>query len=90
MWLDGSMSIDADQYERLRDHDRRLTAIEYNLKRVMAQLRIDWQEPPQANSMPQEALDFLARGDKLRAMQVLVTKLGVSLADAKAMVDGKR
>lgn len=84
------MSIDADQYERLRDHDRRLTAIEYNLKRVMAQLRIDWQEPPQANSMPQEALDFLARGDKLRAMQVLVTKLGVSLADAKAMVDGKR
>ncbi len=90
MWLDGSMSIDADQYERLRDHDRRLTAIEYNLKRVMAQLRIDWQEPPQANSMPQEALDFLARGDKLRAMQVLVTKLGLSLADAKAMVDGKR
>lgn len=84
------MSIDADQYERLRDHDRRLTAIEYNLKRVMAQLRIDWQEPPQANSMPQEALDFLARGDKLRAMQVLVTKLGLSLADAKAMVDGKR
>lgn len=90
MWLDGSMSIDADQYERLRDHDRRLTAIEYNLKRVMAQLRIDWQEPPQANSMPQEALDLLARGDKLRAMQVLVTKLGLSLADAKAMVDGKR
>jgi len=84
------MSIDAEQYERLRDHDRRLTAIEYNLKRVMAQLRIDWQEPPQANSMPQEALDFLARGDKLRAMQVLVTKLGLSLADAKAMVDGKR
>lgn len=56
----------------------------------MAQLRIDWQEPPQANSMPQEALDFLARGDKLRAIQVLVARLGVSLADAKAMVDGKR
>lgn len=82
--------MDADQNERLRDHDRRLAAIEYNLKRVMAQLRIDWQEPPQATSLPQEAIDFLARGDKLRAIQVLVTKLGVSLADAKAMVDGKR
>lgn len=84
------MSIDADQNERLRDHDRRLAALEYNLQRVMAQLRIDWQEPPQANAMPQEALDFLARGDKLRAIQVLVARLGVSLADAKAMVDGKR
>ena len=56
----------------------------------MAQLRIAWQEPPQATSLPQDAIDFLARGDKLRAIQVLVAKLGVSLAEAKAMVDGKR
>jgi ribosomal protein L7/L12 len=84
------MSTDANQNERLRDHDRRITAIEYNLKLVMAQLRIDWQEPPMAHSMPQEAIDLLARGDKLRAIQVLVTKLGLSLTDAKAMVDGKR
>lgn len=82
--------MDANQNERLRDHDRRIAAIEYNLKLVMAQLRIDWQEPPASNSMPQEALDLLARGDKLRAIQVLVTKLGLSLVEAKAMVDGTR
>lgn len=84
------MSTDANQNERLRDHDRRITAIEYNLKLVMGHLQIAWQEPPESTSMPQEALDFLARGDKLRAIQVLVTKLGLSLADAKARVDGTR
>lgn len=83
------MSMDANQNERLRDHDRRLAAIEYNLRLVMAQLRIDWQEPAAASGLPQEARDFLAKGDKLRAIQAVVTKLGVSLAEAKAMVDGK-
>lgn len=84
------MSTDAIQNEMIRDHEKRLGAIEYNLKVVMARLQIEWQEPPAASSMPQEALDYLARGDKLRAIQVLVAKLGMSLGDAKAMVDSKR
>lgn len=83
------MSTDAMQNEMLRDHDRRLAAIEYNLKRVMGHLQIAWQEPPAA-SLPQEALDAMARGDKLRAIQVLTQKLGIGLAEAKSIVDGKR
>ncbi len=81
------MSRDAIQNEVLRDHDARLAAIEYNLKLVMVRLQIDWQEPPPSNLLPQEALDYMAKGDKLRAIQVLVTKLGVSLTEAKAMVE---
>ena len=84
------MSTDAMQNDMLRDHEKRLAAIEYNLRLVMAQLRIDWQTPPESGALPQEALDFMAKGDKLRAIQVLVAKLGVSLADAKAMVERGR
>lgn len=84
------MSTDAMQNDMLRDFDRRLAAIEWNLRRVMGQLRVDWEEPPASDSLPQEALDFLARGDKLRAIQVLVTKLGIGLAEAKARVETGR
>lgn len=84
------MSKDAIQNEMLRDHERRLAALEYNLGRVLAHLRLDWEAPPTADSLPQEALDLLARGDKLRAIQVLVTKLGLSLAEAKARIDRGR
>lgn len=84
------MSTDAIQNEMLRDHERRLAALEYNLGRVLAHLRLDWESPPAPDSLPQEALDLLARGDKLRAIQVLVTKLGITLAEAKLRVERGR
>jgi hypothetical protein len=90
LWLDAAMSTDTIQNERLRDHDRQLAAIEHNLKLVMAHLLIEWQQPTGTYGMPQEAIDLIARGDRLRAIQVLVRQLGISLAEAKAMVDGKR
>jgi ribosomal protein L7/L12 len=81
-------STDHSQNQRLVDAERRLTAIEYNLRRVMAVARVDWQEPPSPNDeLPREVLDALAARDKMRAIQELVRLRGLSLSDAKKIVD---
>ncbi len=69
--------------------EERLAALEYNVRRLMALQRVDWEQPPVPGALPQEALDYLARGDKLSAIKVLTAR-GMSLGDAKAMVEGKR
>lgn len=80
-------STDHSQNQRLIEAERRLAAIEYNLRRLMAVAKVDWAEPPPSNALPPQVLEALAAGDKMRAIQELVRRLGVSLTDAKAMVD---
>lgn len=70
--------------------EERIAAIEYNLRRLMALQRVDWEEPPVPASLPQEALDHLARGDKLDAIKALADKLGIGIAAAKEMIERKR
>jgi hypothetical protein len=81
------MSTDGMQNDMLRDHQQRLAAIEYNLKRLLAIQRLDWELPPVSNAFPPEVLEHLARGDKLMAIKVLTQKLGIGLAEAKGMID---
>lgn len=84
------MSTDHSQNQRLIESERRLIAIEYNLRRLMAITKVEWQEPPPSNDLPPEVLEALAAGDKMRAMQELVRRLGVSLTEAKAIAERGR
>lgn len=81
------MSIDHSQNKRFIEAEKRLTAIEYNLRRLMAVAKVEWAEPPPSEQLPPQVLEALAAGDKLRAIQELVRRLGLSLTDAKAIVD---
>jgi len=79
--------IDQQQSARIIEQERRLAALEYNVRRMMAIMKIDWQDPPESNAFPPEVLEALAAGDKLRAIKELTTRLGIGLAEAKEMIE---
>jgi ribosomal protein L7/L12 len=76
-----------DDTRMLGDLATRLTAIEYNVQRLLGHVGLAWENPPASNALPSEVVVAMSRGDKLIAIKLLVERMGISLSQAKDAVE---
>jgi len=67
--------------------DERLTALEFNIQRLLSHVGLAWQTPPATSGLPSDVLVAMSRGDKMVAIKLLVDRLGISLSQAKEAVE---
>ena len=76
-----------EELRLMAELETRLTALEYNVQRLLGVARLSWEQPPASNGLPSDVIAAMSRGDKLVAIKLLVERLGVSLSQAKEAVD---
>jgi hypothetical protein len=79
------MSVNIEDLERI---NARLRDIESNLRRVLLQLDMEWQEPTPTEGIPDQVIELVRAGDKIGAVKTYRELTGSSLGEANTIVDG--
>jgi len=78
---------DVEIYQRTNALAARVTAVEHNVKRLLAAAGLEWEDPMVASDVPQDVIDAIKKGNKLEAIKLTRQYANVGLEEAKAAVD---
>ena len=72
------------ELDRIRE---RLTALEWNLQRVLQHLQIPWTEPDVANTVPADVVALVQQGNKIAAIKRYRELTGAGLGEAQEVIE---
>jgi ribosomal protein L7/L12 len=68
--------------------NQRLTDLEHNVKRLLSNAGMSWEEAPAATGLGPNVLEALQAGNMIEAIKRHRENTGLGLAEAKAAIEG--
>jgi ribosomal protein L7/L12 len=78
---------DVEIYQRTNALAVRVTAVEHNLKRLLAASGLVWEDPMVSHDVPPDVIAALKAGNKMEAIKLTRQHANIGLAEAKAAVE---